>query len=228
MFFNSIVANSISCYQQNESDFSTPCSEEKIKRLPMEQHLHQAYDYESCCAMGKILTNDFLPIVLKVMKYSMQPAVFNETLQDFLRVFGNLDFLGRNNITKGYPYPSKDHRANDIKKDLMETNKNSRVIMCQYGRIPKVMNPKNCDLFHVTLTNEGFGYSFNQADFWDIFSSTPYTKEYAKIYQPKGFTHSHMKNHPWINSKNNILYPFQTGLENGLTVRFNRIISSCT
>jgi hypothetical protein len=99
----------------------------------MEQHLHQAYDYESCCEMGKILTNDFLPIVLKVMKYSMQPAVFNETLQDFLRVFGNLDFLGRNNITKGYPYPSKDHRANDIKKDLMETNKNSRVIMCQYG-----------------------------------------------------------------------------------------------
>ena len=190
------------------------------------------YNYESCCGMGNILTKDFLPIVLKVMKYSMQPAVFTETLQDFLQVFGNLDFLGRNNITKGYPYLSKvwpnraneskawPDRVNDIKKDFMETNKNSRVIMCQYGRIPKVMNPSNCDLFHVTLTNEGFGYSFNQADFWDIFSSTPYTKEYAKIYQPKEFTRStNMKNHPWINSQNNILYPFQAGPENGLTVR---------
>ena len=77
-----------------------------------------------------------------------------------------------------------------------------------------------CDLFHNSLTNGGLGYSFNQADFWNIYSPTRYTKEFAKIYWPKGFKTSNYDDNidEWRNSKDNIFYPVQSGPENGLTV----------
>ena len=106
----------------------------------------------------------------------------------------------------------------------MERNRNPRVFMCQYAREPKQMTYKNCDLFQISMTNVGLGYSFNQADFWDLYSSTWYTKEFAKIYWPKGFKKSsnsddHLdKKNGWRNSKDNIFHPVQTGPENGLTV----------
>ena len=31
---------------------------------------------------------------MKVVKYSMQPVLYEEPLEDFLEIFGNLDFLG--------------------------------------------------------------------------------------------------------------------------------------
>ena len=144
----------------------------------------------------------------------MQPALLKEPLKDFLEIFGNLDFLGGfSNLTSG----------GDLKKKLMERNRNPRVFMCQYAREPKQMYSENCDLFQISMTNGGLGYSFNQADFWDLYSSTWYTKEFAKIYWPKGFNRSNSNNHldgknGRRNSKDNIFYPVQSGPKNGLTV----------
>ena len=106
---------------------------------------------------------------------------------------------------------------------MIGRNLNPRVFMCQYAREPKVMNTYNCDLFQVSLTNGGLGYTFNQADFWDQHSSTWYTEEFAKIYKPKGVKKSNFDNGAdmkggWRNSTDNIYYPVQSGPENGLTV----------
>ena len=92
----------------------------------------------------------------------MQPALFEEPLEDFIEVFGNLDFLsGFGNLTKSG-------------QKMRERNLNPRVFACQYARKPKEMimvGRSGCNLFHHSLTNGGFGYTFNQADFWDLYSS---------------------------------------------------------
>ena len=145
---------------------------------------------------------------MKVMKYSMQPTLFQESLEDFLEVFDNLDFLGGfSNLTKSGQF-------------LIKENYNPRLFMCQYAREPEDMHWDNCDLFQVSLTNGGLGYTFNQADFWNIYFPTKYTKEFAKIYLPKGFKSSNSNDNidEWSNSKDNIFYPVQSGPENGLTV----------
>ena len=87
--------------------------------------------YEPCCKMNKVLNinNELLPLVMKVMKYSMQPALFEEPLEDFLEVFGNLDFLGGfKNLTK---------IGGKVKTQLMDLNWNPRVFACQYAREPE-------------------------------------------------------------------------------------------
>ena len=37
------------------------------------------------------------------------------------------------------------------------------------------------------MTNEGFGYSFNMANFWDIFSKISFNRVFADIMRPKGY-----------------------------------------
>ena len=71
----------------------------------------------------------------------------------------------------------------------MEYNKNPRILMCQYGegKPVKIMVPKDCQAFHTSMTNAGIGYTFNNANFWDIFTKTNYTNLFAKIMRPKGF-----------------------------------------
>ena len=143
----------------------------------------------------------------------MQSALFEESLEDFLEVFDNLDFMsGFSNSTKS-------------RQTMIGRNLNPRVFMCQYAREPNEMLMKydNCDLFRLSLTNGGLGYTFNQADFWDLYTSTWYTKEFAKIYWPKGFKSSNSdddlnEKKGWRNSKDTIFYPVQSGPKNGLTV----------
>ena len=92
----------------------------------------------------------------------------------------------------------------------MELNWNPRVFICQYAK--KNMN-RHCNLFQMSLTNRGIGYTFNQVDFWDQYISTWYTKEFSKVYRPKGFKNS--------DSKDNIFYPVRSGPKDGLTVNDN-------
>ena len=37
------------------------------------------------------------------------------------------------------------------------------------------------NIYYFGITNEGIGYTFNNANFWDIFARTNYTKLFAKI-----------------------------------------------
>ena len=165
--------------------------------------------------MNDVLKNK-LPVILKVMKYSIQPVLFKEPLKDFLEVFDNLDFLGYNNFTK----------FDNFRRNLMEVNLNPRIYMCQFAGQPKTKSPSNCDMFHPSLTNAGIGYSFNKANFWDIFSQHPYTNLHAKIYRPKGFNWPSSVNdydendqtQRWVYPRDNISFPETSGPAYGLEV----------
>ena len=114
------------------------------------------------------------------MKYSIQPPVFYEPLEDFLKSYDNLDFLPFNNLSK---FDSREQR------NLMEYNQNPRIFMCQYqeGKPVDIMVPKDCQAFYTSMTTAGIGYTFNNANFWDIFTKNNYTNLFAKIMRPKGF-----------------------------------------
>ena len=149
----------------------------------------------------------------------MQPVSFKEPLKDFLDVFGNLDFLGFNNLTK---FGSKDYY--NYRKVFMDLNRNPRVIKCQYARNVGRSFPQSCELFQMSINNRGIGYTFNQADFWNQYISTWYTKYFFKIYRPKGFKNSdnHLDGRDgWRNFKDNIFYPIQSGPNHGLTVTYD-------
>ena len=177
--------------------------------------VYKQQDYTPCCKLNDVLKNK-LAVILKVMKYSIQPVLFKEPLKDFLEVFDNLDFLGYNNFTK----------FDNFRRNLMEVNLNPRIYMCQFAGNPISMSPSYCDMFHPSLTNAGIGYSFNKANFWDIFSEHNYTKLHAKIYRPKGFNwpssvneyDENDQNQRWVYPRDNISFPETSGPAYGLIV----------
>ena len=115
---------------------------------------------------------------MKILKYSVQSPVVQEPLKEITDIFGNLGFLGPyKNVTR---YPKLVPR-------LLKTDFNARILMCRYAGKPSTMRPTNCDLFKRVVTNEGLGYSFNQAPFWWLFSKSSYTEHFAKIMKPKGY-----------------------------------------
>ena len=206
------IKDSIEDYRRAWEDFienrenSLPCSNSKM------------YEHLGCCKMSRIIQGH-LPIILKVMKYSIQPVLLEEPLEDFIGAFDNLKFMHYNNLTT----------FGEQRKKLMENNFNPRVFMCKYAQMPKHMKPSNCKIFYTSLTNEGIGYSFNKANFWDIFSKTPYNELYAKIMRPKGFnmapssveSHGHQQRlYP-----RDISFPVSSGTAYGLEVRIHIQIS---
>ena len=176
-------------------------------------------NYSTCCQLSKSLQNE-LAIVLKIMKYSIQPAVFYEPLEDFLKSYDNLDFL---------PFKSLINSTDIVHRNLMEYNPNPRVLMCQYARhepFSRVSGPNNCQLIHTSITNRGIGYTFNSANFWDLFVKTNYTRTFAKIMRPKGFDKEPYPDEfdekedfkLWTNRKMDIEYPTTIGPSYGLQV----------
>ena len=171
-------------------------------------------DFSSCCKMSQLIQNQ-LATILKIMKYSIQPPVFYEPLEDFLKSYDNLDFLPFNNLSK---FNSREQR------NLMEYNENPRILMCQYGegKPVKIMVPKDCQAFHTSMTNSGIGYTFNNANFWDIFTKTNYTNLFAKIMRPKGFdekpSDTKVENEYSMYPKN-ITFPKHSGPFYGLQVK---------
>ena len=127
--------------------------------------------------MLEVIENQKLSTILKVMKYSIQPAVVHESLEDFLESFDNLDFLSFNNWTR-YSRTKRFH--------LTEVNLNPMVYSCNYAQREKSLN-NNCTLFHHSLTNDGMGYTFNNANFRDMYSTTSYMDLFSKIMRPKEY-----------------------------------------
>ena len=167
------------------------------------------HDYSTCCEMFKLIQGDDQAI-MKVMKYSTQPAQFEEPLERFLESFDNLDFLPFSNMSK--------YRKTYKYKKLMDINPNPRVFMCNYASKEK-LSPGVCNLFHIAPTNEGIGYTFNNANFWDIFSIGYYTNLFAKIFKPKGYhVEQSIREEGKLYPKSGIQFPLQSGLANGLEV----------
>ena len=148
------------------------------------------------------------------VRYAMQPPIYQETLEEITDIYGNLSFLG--------PYQNVTH-VTKLTNKLMKTDFNARILMCRYAGVPSTLNPSNCNIFQRALTNEGLGYSFNHANFWDIFAETPYTKLYAQIMMPKGYKEPASpsskvedENQRWIYPQKGILFPDSSGPAYGL------------
>ena len=177
------------------------------------------YPKPNCCRPSDLI-KDQLPTVMKIMKYSIQPAVFYEPLESFLESYDNIDFLPFNNLTK---FSSRRQR------NLMEYNSNPRILMCQYpeGKRFYTMVPKDCQLFHTSITSDGIGYTFNNANFWDIFRKIDYTKLFSKIMRPNGFNKEPLPSHRFDENTStnnqrmypkNIHFPIKSGHLHGLEV----------
>ena len=170
--------------------------------------------YVACCQLLNMFSLDY-EAVLKIMRYAMQPPIYQETLEEITDIYGNLSFLG--------PYQNVTH-VTKLTNKLMKTDFNARILMCRYAGVPSTLNPSNCNIFQRSLTNEGLGYSFNHANFWDIFAETPYTKLYSQIMMPKGYKEAPTpsdkevedENQRWIYPQKGILFPDSSGPAYGL------------
>ena len=188
-------------------------NEIKVEDVPCHESTNET---SNCCKMFATL-KDEVEIVLKIMKYSIQPPLYHEPLDEFIESFDNLEFLPYKNLTTYI-------KENGVKK-LMETNTNPRIFMCRYSGVDKLL-PPNCNLFHMSLTNQGMGYSFNVANFWDIFSHTKYTNMFAKIMRPKGYNTKaskeefYLKNEDdqWAYPERGIISPIRSGPTSRLEV----------
>ena len=106
----------------------------------------------------------------------MQTPVYEESLTELTEIYRNFSFLGYPNVSGLDPF----------ERNLMLSNPDARVFFCKYDKKPDAWNPENCNIFFRSITNEGFGYSFNKANFWDIFSNTSYNQKFSAIMRPKG------------------------------------------
>jgi hypothetical protein len=147
---------------------------------PCQNMTHAEQDnFDSCCAIPNIIKYSLIP-VLKVMKYAQQPPVFSETMQEINATFGNLDILRFRNL----------RNFKSLVDPNILKNYNPRIFMCKYAGVPAEMKPHLCHLFHRSPTDEGIGYSFYDANFWDVYSKSEYNEIYASIMFPKGYNKS--------------------------------------
>ena len=142
--------------------------------------LNDSVDYFPCCQLSnQFLTNiddKLVPTLLKIMKYAVQPitAFIPKVAVDL----PNLEFLS---------YNIRKVTANDPGNWRTQINHNSRIPMCGYakGNLEKE-DWKTCDMFHLSMTDEGIGYTFNGINFWNLMKATKYMKTFASIMKPKG------------------------------------------
>ena len=130
---------------------------------------------DACCNLLNMFQNQ-LETVLKIFRYSMQTPVYEESLTELTEIYGNFSFLGYPNVSNLDPF----------ERNLMLSNPDARVFFCMYDGKPEAWKPQNCNLFFRSITNEGFGYSFNKANFWDMFTNTTYNRNFSAIMRPKG------------------------------------------
>lgn len=189
-----------------------PC---KHHSLVHDNHIH-------CCKMFQVFEKE-LEIVLKIMKYSIQPSSYHEPFDKFLESYDDLDFIPYRNLTRFINKPGV--------RQLMETNTNPRIFMCKFAK-KGLLLPRQCNLFHISLTNQGIGYSFNMANYWDIFTHSRFTDLFAKIMRPKGYKTKPSEEKYYVESEDDhwpypdegIISPMHSGPSNSLEVTFQLVL----
>ena len=100
--------------------------------------------YASCCSITKLIDTE-LEAVLKVMKYSVQPLAYKDS--DVKSVMGDFKFL---------EYETDDKQMDD------DENWNPQIPICKYAGKPDSLDPKQCNMFQASITDDGMGYTFNR------------------------------------------------------------------
>ncbi len=196
--YASILDKDIRDHYADFKEEQPPCFNKTLFEYerPMFYSSYKAYDVGACCAAMKPwrLQHDS---VLKLLKYNMQPPHFLQR-EDELR--WDLSLAGE--AFKGY-------RLKNI-NDVPIWNTNPRIFKCQYNNLDQpdsLEDATRCFLFSRSYTSSGFGYTFNNRDFWDLYSPT---NEFNKIFSDTMF--------PQLKEEGNrLLYPSSTGSKYGLT-----------
>ena len=145
------------------------CQSYPLKKRPCQNRTEDSNrDYYQCCETTRSLHDKLRPL-LKVMKYAAQPPHYIETDEEMNLTFNNANFL---NYPLSYPLP--------------KIFRNPKIPICAYDGIPENPRLTNCRLFSRSISNEGLGYTFNGANFWDLYNETLYTRIFADIMFPKG------------------------------------------
>ncbi len=173
--------------------------------------------YEGCCNFLRHV-HDKLESTLKVMKYAQQPPHFYDSLDEIAATFGNGSILEYNTLL---------NKSQTL--EYVRSNFNPLVMMCRYAGQPETMTMTGCDLFRRSITNEGIGYTFNQAKFWDTYKDNDYNQMFARVMFPKGYNESgtHDSNidgsgveddsQRWVYPQEGVLFPETSGPAYGLT-----------
>ena len=126
---------------------------------------------DNCCKVIKKMAGLDLNILLKIFRFSIQAPNLIEG-NDITSIYGNLSFLGSYSRLEDLEYYDRRH---------LRYNPNAKIISIKENGLDI-----GDDQFYHTLTHEGFGYSFNTANFWDIVKKTEFTKTFSNIMQPSG------------------------------------------
>ncbi|XP_059089063.1 uncharacterized protein LOC131885143 [Tigriopus californicus] len=127
-----------------------------------------------CCRIWAAIANRHEE-VLKLMKFNQQPPHHRD-----------YSTFSAQELKKGY---FADLEVSD-RTDYLHLY-NPRVFGCQWQGQPEDLDDiSRCNLFHRHFTNAGVGYTFNQANFEDMFIPSPYMKLFQKVMNPRSVLHN--------------------------------------
>ncbi len=152
-----------------------------------------------CCAMTKPFKRK-VGVILSLMKYAIQSPHFTQSLRE---TENDLAMANEYFMTKTYNLS----RVSDL------VNTNPRVFTCKYnGNFPSLFGDTRCNIFKRSLTNEGFGYTFNSVDFW------------SKHNKKNQFNHLFFDTMFPASTNDQVYYPEAIGVDYGLffTVQLSR------
>ena len=110
--------------------------------------------------------------VLQTMRNHSQPITF---------LANERDIGERESMLANLPFDSNPTHN----KYLLEKNLDARVPICKYTNVHHWKDKFKCEEFKWSLTNTGFGITFNAADFWGIYRHTKYLKIFSDKMRPK-------------------------------------------
>ena len=110
--------------------------------------------------------------VLKIMRHHSQPITF---------LANERDIEEREKVLEKLPFDSTPIH----KKYAFEQNGDARIPFCKYTKVNHWKDKLKCEEFKWSLTNTGFGITFNAAGFWSIYQPTKYLKIFSEEMKPK-------------------------------------------
>ena len=169
-------------------------------------------EYSLCCDVFSFESLN-MSSLYQIMRESMQSPVF---------LTNPLELIERGNVIANLPFPNILQKE-ELTERFLKKNPNARVYACNYaGENPPSTSAfkesMSCPHFHRSITTNGFGISFNVADFWSIYKESPFTKTFVEVMKPKTNPTQQPKNlasdQHVIHRGKNILFPEKLGKSN--------------
>ena len=173
--------------------------------------------YSQCCDIFSFESLN-MSSVYQIMRESMQSPMYLTNPQEVIE---------RQNVIASFPFPNV-LQNDELTEIFLKTNPNARVYACNYARENnefgnlEFRKSMSCPHFHRSITSNGFGISFNVADFWSVYKESPFTKTFVEVMKPK--TNPPHKPNNLANDQHllhrgkNILFPEKLGKSNEMLV----------